>query len=241
MNCISKTDTGLVRANNQDSCLTGELSDNSVFAVVCDGMGGAAGGAVASSLAVRLIEEQLTSHYNPSMGDKAIKNLLDTVINAAGIGIFDAACEDDSLAGMGTTAVVALIRNETAYIAHAGDSRAYLISGDTINRLTRDHSVVQQMVDNGKITQEEALEHPQRNIITRALGVDEYVDTDYCEQHVSPGDCLLLCSDGLTNCVSDADILATASVCGFPLLAQTLISQAKDKGAPDNVTVVTVF
>lgn len=239
MKFAAKTDIGKVRESNQDAYATGELPDGVAWAVVCDGMGGAAGGNVASQTAVKIISEQITSAYRASMRSKSIKNLLVSAINAANISVFDMAQANAELAGMGTTVVCVLIADGIAYIAHAGDSRAYVLHGD-IQQLTRDHSVVQEMVDNGRITQEEAKGHPNKNIITRALGVLPEIRVDFYEQPLDKEDVLLLCTDGLTNYVEEDAILELAKTCKENDFAETLVAKALENGGGDNVTVVTI-
>lgn len=168
MKIAAKSDIGKVRESNQDAYATGEMPNGVAWAVVCDGMGGAAGGNVASETAVKIISEQITSAYRASMRSKSIKNLLVSAISAANISVFDLAQANAKLAGMGTTVVCALVTDGVAYIAHAGDSRAYLLHTELL-QLTRDHSVVQEMVDTGRITPEDAKSHPSKNIITQNM------------------------------------------------------------------------
>ena len=209
MKIAAKSDIGKVRESNQDAYATGEMPDGVAWAVVCDGMGGAAGGNVASETAVKIISEQITSAYRGSMRSKSIKNLLVTAINAANISVFDIAQANSKLAGMGTTVVCALVADGVAYIAHAGDSRAYLLHTKP-EQLTRDHSVVQEMVDTGRITPDEAKVHPSKNIITRALGVLPEIRVDICDHHISNKNILLLCNDGQTYLEADALIFMLA-------------------------------
>lgn len=239
MKIAAKSDIGKVRESNQDAYATGEMPDGVAWAVVCDGMGGAAGGNVASETAVKIISEQITSAYRGSMRSKSIKNLLVTAINAANISVFDIAQANSKLAGMGTTVVCALVADGVAYIAHAGDSRAYLLHTKP-EQLTRDHSVVQEMVDTGRITPDEAKVHPSKNIITRALGVLPEIRVDFCEQPMGHEDILLLCTDGLTNFVADADIFRLAKTCGDKNLPELLVERALENGGGDNVTAVTI-
>ncbi len=239
MKIAAKSDIGKVRESNQDAYATGEMPDGVAWAVVCDGMGGAAGGNVASETAVKIISEQITSAYRGSMRSKSIKNLLVTAINAANISVFDLAQANSKLAGMGTTVVCALVADGVAYIAHAGDSRAYLLHTKP-EQLTRDHSVVQEMVDTGRITPDEAKVHPSKNIITRALGVLPEIRVDFCEQPLGNEDILLLCTDGLTNFVADADIFRLAKTCGDKNLPELLVESALENGGGDNVTAVTI-
>ena len=163
MKIVAKTDKGLVRSSNQDAYAVGELPGEVAWAVVCDGMGGEAGGNIASALAVKVISEKITSAYNEKMRDASIKNLLDSAICAANIEVYDMAYSRPDLQGMGTTVVAVIVRDKTAFIAHAGDSRAYIVSDDTIQQITTDHSLVQNMVDRGEITAEQAQHHPKKN------------------------------------------------------------------------------
>lgn len=239
MKIAAKSDIGKVRESNQDAYATGEMPNGVAWAVVCDGMGGAAGGNVASETAVKIISEQITSAYRASMRSKSIKNLLVSAISAANISVFDLAQANAKLAGMGTTVVCALVTDGVAYIAHAGDSRAYLLHTELL-QLTRDHSVVQEMVDTGRITPEDAKSHPSKNIITRALGVLPEIRVDFCEQAMENADVLLLCTDGLTNFVENAEILQLARNSADKNLPELLVEKALKNGGGDNVTAVTI-
>lgn len=239
MKIAAKSDIGKVRESNQDAYATGEMPSGVAWAVVCDGMGGAAGGNVASETAVKIISEQITSAYRASMRSKSIKNLLVSAINAANISVFDLAQANAKLAGMGTTVVCALVTDGVAYIAHAGDSRAYLLHTELL-QLTRDHSVVQEMVDTGRITPEDAKSHPSKNIITRALGVLPEIRVDFCEQVMEDADVLLLCTDGLTNFVENTEILRLAKNNSDGNLPELLVEKALQNGGGDNVTAVTI-
>ena len=239
MKIAAKSDIGKVRESNQDAYATGEMPNGVAWAVVCDGMGGAAGGNVASETAVKIISEQITSAYRASMRSKSIKNLLVSASSAANITVFDLAQANAKLAGMGTTVVCALVTDGVAYIAHAGDSRAYLLHTELL-QLTRDHSVVQEMVDTGRITPEDAKSHPSKNIITRALGVLPEIRVDFCEQAMENADVLLLCTDGLTNFVENAEILQLAKNGADKNLPELLVEKALENGGGDNVTAVTI-
>lgn len=239
MKIAAKSDIGKVRESNQDAYATGEMPNGVAWAVVCDGMGGAAGGNVASETAVKIISEQITSAYRASMRSKSIKNLLVSAISAANISVFDLAQANAKLAGMGTTVVCALVTDGVAYIAHAGDSRAYLLHTELL-QLTRDHSVVQEMVDTGRITPEDAKSHPSKNIITRALGILPEIRVDFCEQAMENADVLLLCTDGLTNFVENAEILQLAKNGADKNLPELLVEKALENGGGDNVTAVTI-
>ena len=240
MKIVAKTDTGKIRKVNQDSYAAGELPNSVAWAVVCDGMGGAAGGGIASAAAVKLISEHITSTFRYGMNGNSIKNLLLSAINAANVSVYDMSCSNESLSGMGTTVVVAVVCDGEAHIAHAGDSRAYLISDDGIRQLTKDHSIVQEMLENGELTPDEAKEHPRKNIITRALGVDETIEIDYCEEELKDNDVILLCTDGLTNYAETKDIYDNTKDGRYYEFADRLVNLANDNGGGDNITVVAI-
>lgn len=241
MKIVAKTDIGKVRENNQDSYAAGELPGGVAWAVVCDGMGGAAGGNVASSTAVKIISEQITAAYRPSMGVTSIKNLLLSAITAANISVYDISRANPELEGMGTTVVTAVVADGTACIAHAGDSRAYmLMHGGELRQLTKDHSMVQELVETGKITPNEAKVHPRKNIITRALGVRSEVQIDFCAEDIEAEDVLLLCTDGLTNYVENSEICALASDGRYYEYAERMVARANANGGGDNITVVAI-
>ncbi|MDR1928263.1 MAG: protein phosphatase 2C domain-containing protein [Oscillospiraceae bacterium] len=187
MRVAAKTDVGLVRQFNEDCYSVGELPNGIVWAVVCDGMGGAAGGNIASQTAARLVSETICASFQEHMGSRSIKHLLISALDNANTQIFDLSAANEALSGMGTTVVAAIVSPETVFIAHAGDSRAYLFSGEKLSQLTKDHSVVQAMVDTGQITENEAKTHPRKNLITRAVGVSETLEVDYCEEEFAPG------------------------------------------------------
>ncbi|WP_457942325.1 Stp1/IreP family PP2C-type Ser/Thr phosphatase [Caproiciproducens sp. LBM24188] len=236
----TKSDIGLVRSSNQDAYNDGILPDQSAWVVVCDGMGGANGGAVASSVAVRKISEHMVSNYKQGLSDSMIKELILSSIVNANMEVHNMASSDTELSGMGTTVVVALISNGTAHIAHAGDSRAYLITPDEIRQLTTDHSMVQEMVNNGDLTEQQARQHPQKNIITRALGVENSIEIDYCEIPFLQGSKLLICTDGLTNYVEAEQIFQLSRKVDGGALTEQLIELAKNSGGGDNITVAIV-
>lgn len=240
MRIVAKTDIGKRRASNQDAYAAGELPDGVAWAVVCDGMGGAAGGNVASTNAVKIISERITSSFRANMSPNSIKNMLVTAITAANISVYDMSRANAELNGMGTTVVCVVITDNVAYIAHAGDSRAYAFSNDDIRLLTKDHSVVQEMVDRGQITELEAKNHPQKNIITRALGVDQELKVDYCEYDMNESDIIVLCTDGFTNFVDDNDFLEIVENNSYYEIADRLVNAANDNGGGDNITVVAL-
>lgn len=240
MKIIAKTDIGKMRSSNQDSYAAGEFRNGVAWVVVCDGMGGNAGGNVASSTAVKYISERITSSYRENMSSSSIKNLLVTAITNANYEIFDMAEANPELQGMGTTVVAAVITDTSLYVAHAGDSRAYIVSAHELIQVTRDHSVVQNMVEKGEITEDEAVHHPQKNLITRALGVDENLKIDFTEEDTRADDMFLICTDGLTNFVSDEEIfrIVREESNGDPVT--NLVNMANSNGGGDNITAVFV-
>lgn len=239
MQIFSKTDRGRVRTDNQDAYFAGKITDDAVFTVVCDGMGGANAGNVASELAVRHISEYVIRSYRDGMDMTDTEKTLKNAIVSANISLYDKAVNNAELAGMGTTAVAAFVKDGTAVIAHVGDSRIYLVNGE-IKQLTRDHSVVQSLIESGKITPEDAKVHPRKNVITRALGAEENVAVDSDCLNLSNGDTLLLCSDGLTNFLDDKDILTVFQNNDISAVAERLVEEANKNGGGDNITVVTV-
>lgn len=240
MKISAKSDVGAVRQNNQDFCLAGEFADGVTWALVCDGMGGANGGNIASETAANTIAEKLNFGYHEAMNDNSIKHLMVSAIEAANATVFSLSRSDTDLKGMGTTVVLAIIKNDNMYLAHVGDSRIYVVSKTSITQMTTDHSVVQLMLDRGEITPEEAKDHPQKNVITRALGVDDTIRIDFSQEIYNDGDIVLLCSDGLSNFVDESMILNICNTYDSYELADVLVAEANANGGGDNVTVVTV-
>ena len=238
MKLAGKTDVGRVRQDNQDDYRAGELPGDAAWALVCDGMGGARGGREASQCACSVIERCFQEQYNQyprRRGDFFEKGLL-----SANRYVFQKALREESLAGMGTTAVCALVRGGKAYLSHAGDSRAYLYRDGKLAQLTHDHSYVQELVDCGTITQEQAEHHPQKNIITRALGVDYRLEPEFTTVALQAGDVLLLCTDGLTNAVPTEQLEQLLRSGSFYDLPDVLIRTANENGGPDNITALLV-
>ena len=244
MRIASKTDAGKIRRSNQDCYAAAELSGGVVWGVVCDGMGGANGGNVASSGAVKVISDQINTSYRAGMGPNSVKTMLESAVHAANAHIYDLSRSVDSLVGMGTTVVVAVIMNGMAHVVHAGDSRAYLIEKTddqyTMTQITKDHSVVGVMVETGQLTESEAKADPRRNVITRALGVDETIEIDYNEVALTQGSSILLCTDGLTNYVQADDILTVIRTAGFYEYPDRLIDLANQNGGGDNITALVI-
>lgn len=233
-----KTDAGLIRKANQDAYACGSYPDGNAWAVVCDGMGGANGGSTASTTAVGIISDQLQKKYAGGVDSTTAKKLLLDVLEEANAGVNAMSRNDPALTGMGTTVIACIATPAQAYIAHAGDSRAYLVGADRVVQLTRDHSVVQEMIDTGKISRQEAKNHPQRNIITRALGVEETLEVDFSGVTLDDGTYLMICTDGLTNHVEESDFVRVIFESGGEDPAAKLVQMANDGGGADNITVV---
>ena len=240
MNVYSKTDIGLMRSSNQDYCKTGELSDGCVWAVVCDGMGGANGGSTASRIAAETIAEQLKELYNIEKYRDDMEKLIKTAVAIANQRVYDMSLKVYSLSGMGTTVVVAVVKDEAVHIVHAGDSRAYIYENGSLQQITKDHSMVQELVDIGQITQEEARNHPNKNIITRALGTRENLKTDYNDVKFDKDSVLLICTDGLSNYLTDENIAEFINESRGDELVGRLVEQAKMMGGSDNITVAVI-
>lgn len=246
MKSFGLTDKGKIRKDNQDSFIIEKCeAKDCLIVALCDGMGGAKAGGLASQISnrsfVSYIYAKLTSRVNKSPDYKQI--LQDACADANGVA-YEYSQFDEAFNGMGTTIVGGVIKNNgNGYIINVGDSRAYHISkrSGTIYQLTRDHSLVEDLVEYGAITKEQAKSHPQRNVITRALGSESNVESDFFEFTLQNGDVLLLCSDGLSNIVSDYEMLDYAREYTDPeLLCRALMSKALNRDAKDNVTVVAV-
>ena len=239
MQFFSISDKGMLRKNNEDSAFAKEIGKFTVL-ILADGMGGHSGGEIASKMAIEEISSFLEDRLNEKMLPGQIMLLLGEALESANDKIFALSKSDIALVGMGTTCDVCLISEETAYIAHIGDSRVYKISeGGDIKKLTRDHSLIEFMLENGTITPEEAIHHPQKNIILRAIGIADNIEPDIFHEKISPCDVLLLCSDGLTNMLDESTIketvLSEEAPCG---IAEKLVKLANDAGGADNITVV---
>lgn len=236
------TDLGNIRTNNEDTGLFFRIADpaiagvNGDLLIVADGMGGHAAGEVAS----RMAADTITQEYFKNGSSETIEKKLDRAFMLANSHIYDAASANQALRGMGTTCTALAVVNNTVYFAHVGDSRAYLIKNNSIERITTDHTYVQQLVKEGKITPAEAEEHPQRNILTNAMGTKPAItiDTGRCDFLLQENDVLLLCSDGLYDYLQDTEIMEMISGCNPRQAAEALVTEAKKRGGHDNITVV---
>ena len=231
------THRGAVRQQNQDSYAAEHLEDGRVIALVCDGMGGARAGNVASAMAV----DRFMKRFFEQKDEENDQERMQSAAALANEEIFRRATTDEDCAGMGTTLVAALAGGEQAVILNEGDSRAYHISQAGILLVTRDHSLVEDMVERGELTREEARTHPHKNLITRALGAEPVLLADCFRQPLGQGEYLLLCSDGLSNVVTDQEILYEVIHGGEDeTCCQRLLDITMHRGAPDNVTVVLI-
>ena len=229
------TDVGLIRKINEDSYTTVE-ADKYCYAVVADGMGGHLAGEVASMMAVQIIREYISEHYSDDLDKFQLKELLCCAFRHANAKIFDYSCNNESVMGMGTTATLSFVDDNNLIFAHVGDSRAYMIDNDGIKQLTRDHSYVQELVKLGMITPEEAKRHPNRNQITRAMGVEPDVRVDSGIINYN-GQTLLLASDGLFGEIDDEEIRDIIEENGAEAV-NTLVSLALERGGRDNITAI---
>ncbi|MBQ3194856.1 MAG: Stp1/IreP family PP2C-type Ser/Thr phosphatase [Clostridia bacterium] len=242
MYSFGKSDVGKIRRRNED-CFKITESDEWVSALVCDGMGGVRGGDIASELAVCVYTDTLFKEIGKSGEDlsgQIIKNAMITAATEANTAVVQRALSDEGLKGMGTTLVAAFVWRNKAFVINVGDSRLYRLYKGCLQQVTKDHSFVQYLLDSGKITEEEAANHPNRNVITRALGIEKEVTVDFFM--VDDFDSLLLCSDGLINYVTEDDISNTINTeTGIKNKVKSLITAAKDGGGGDNITVVLLM
>jgi len=232
-----RTDIGLERPNNEDSisCVSDDHTGCQLI-VVADGMGGTACGQVASQIAVQTIRQ---SFFNTFNSEFSINDRLALAISEANRLIFHRSNQDRQCKGMGSTCALLVLTDETAYVAHAGDSRVYLIRENRIRRLTRDHSRAQRMLDDGLITEEEAVNHPDKDWLDRALGLREYILPDVLNDPIrlKPEDTFVVCTDGLTNLVRDEEVFRLVQSVPADSACEALIALANERGGNDNITI----
>jgi protein phosphatase len=236
------TDKGCVRKQNQDAYHIEKLDRTSLLCIVCDGMGGAKSGNIASTLAVDVFVEEVRRTWTSGMSADKLEQMLRGAVKLANFTVFDQSQQIEEFDGMGTTLVAVLVRGTHATVINVGDSRAYKVDQDGIRQITRDHSLVQMMVDRGELTPEMARTYPGKNFITRAIGTEPLVESDVFHLEVKKGDYLLLCSDGLSNTMDEQEMLFEI-VHGVKKqhCCQRLLDIAKNRGAPDNVTSVLIM
>ena len=241
----SITDVGMQRNHNEDSVASNPQLGVTVLA---DGMGGYKAGEVASAIAVNTIMTELKKTINSvkpaevdtKSGYTKLSMLVESLVKTANEAIFNTATSQPQYKGMGTTLVMALFYNNRMTIAHVGDSRLYRIKDNTLEQITQDHTLLRELIERGFYTEEQARNSPNRNLVTRALGVDKEVEVDIQEEVVTPGEKFLLCSDGLTDMLEDEEINSILEEYSdnIETCAQVLIDQANDKGGLDNVSVI---
>ncbi|MFI3141045.1 MAG: Stp1/IreP family PP2C-type Ser/Thr phosphatase [Clostridia bacterium] len=242
MKIVGGSDIGRLRLGNEDAFCFGELESNAVWAVVCDGMGGASGGKIASQITTDMVGKKIEKCYKPLMQTKSIQNVILSAVTTANVAVYDRALADESLLGMGTTIVAAIIKDNIACIAHVGDSRAYILNAkkEIFAQITKDHSLVQEMLDAGQITQEQFEHHPIKNIITRAVGVKEKIDIEFDIIEVEDEDVILICTDGLTGELEKEEIFKIFKQSDFDDLIVNYINVANENGGRDNITAIAV-
>lgn len=240
MKIYGLTDIGVGRNKNEDNFRIGCLDDGALWAVVCDGMGGVSGGQIASEICVEELSDAIVKGYHSGIRNLQLKSIISDGITKANEIIKNEADNRAGLRGMGTTVVAAVVIDDCAVIAHVGDSRAYKIN-DKIDFISKDHSYVQLLVDEGKITPEEARVHEDSNIITRAIGTECRVDVEFDVINLEENDVLFLCTDGLNGALSDEKILGIVKDCPRNELPQRLVEAAKNSGeCCDNITVAVI-
>ena len=241
MNAFGITDKGKVRSANQDAYRLSLSPDGEyVLAALCDGMGGVHGGEIASAVAADSFMQYAEDMLRREPKSDAAQVLREAAAYA-NLKVYDRAFRDESCRGMGTTLVAALVRPEDAAVVNIGDSRCYWLADGQLQQVTRDHSLVQSMVDRGLITEDEARSHPRKNVIMRAVGLERTIRSDIFRLDIRPVDALLLCSDGLSNLVDAGEmeslLLASSD---DDAVCRELLRMALDRGAPDNVTLALV-
>lgn len=235
------TDPGMVRSQNQDYYSIEKLSRDQLLVIVCDGMGGARSGNIASKMAAEAFIAEIRRTVRSNMKEERIDDMLKTALELANKAVYEQSLLSEEYKGMGTTLVAAFFQKDTVTVANVGDSRAYRFNTEGVQNITTDHSLVELMVQRGDLTREQAKNHPGKNLITRAVGTEQSVVCDLFHNQLAKGDSILLCSDGLSNVLSDQELLFEV-IHGINKndCCQRLMNIANYRGSPDNVTVVLV-
>lgn len=240
MKVFAKSDIGKAREMNQDAYYASQPSETVGLYIVADGMGGYNGGEVASTLAVTTAKNYIENNFAQIEHTREkIEELVKNAIEYANMVVYEKSQKVKMLEGMGTTMEVALVKDNRVYIGHVGDSRIYRIRKNFIRKLTTDHSYVEKLVKDGTITREEALHHPKKNMLTKALGCTSFVEPDTMVKGFLKDDILVITSDGLTNMVKDEEIYNTITE-NIDTAAETLLEKANEAGGLDNITVIIV-
>ena len=233
------SDPGCGRTQNQDSFQIEDLDRNTKLCVVCDGMGGAKSGNIASTLAIDVFVQEVKRTWHAGMSQAKIDLMLRGAVKLANFTVFDQALQFEDFSGMGTTLVAALISGRKVSVGNVGDSRAYAVTHSGIRQISRDHSLVQMMVERGELTPELARTYPGKNFITRAIGTETVVECDLFHTTLEKGDCVLLCSDGISNMMDDQEILfEVVHGVNKEQCCKRLLDIAKNRGGPDNATAI---
>lgn len=236
----SSTDIGRKRSENQDRVYAEFLGNNISVAVVCDGMGGAASGGVASQVAIDAFMQRVKENFRADMNENSIRNLMMNAVHYANTLVYEKSREDIDKNGMGTTCVAALVVEKKIFIVNVGDSRAYLLDNSGIRQITTDHTYVEMLFRSGQITSEEAKVHPMRNVITKAVGVEPDVEVDYFEIEEDGNFSVLLCSDGLSGYCSEELIYTTVFGNNLDQAVTQLIDYANESGGKDNISAAVI-
>lgn len=241
MKVFTRTDIGKTRNMNQDSFYISENDNGLNLCILADGMGGYKGGEIASKVAVTAVSKFITEKFDSISKDKdSILDLLEDAILFANSAIYEESEADEELQDMGTTLEVMLIYKQKVYIGHVGDSRIYRIRKNNMKKITTDHSYVEKLIQDGEITREESYNHPKKNLLIKALGTDEEVEPDLIYTVLNKNDMLIICSDGLTNMISEKEILDIVLNNSSENVADVLVDEANDAGGLDNITVIFV-
>lgn len=238
---MGATDTGKMRRQNQDAFVCRKVGENAGYAIVCDGMGGEKAGDIASSTACRLIEHFFHRDITEQMSEAAAKAVIFSAISAANAKVYSMAKENPDYHGMGTTLVLAVVIGEQMHIVNIGDSRIYMAEKKAVKQLTRDHTLVQSLLDRGEISEEEAENHPKKHYITRAIGVGDTLDIDYQMYELKKESVVLLCTDGLSNYLRQEQLPELLKNCIRKNSIQELIDYANNRGGSDNITAVMLY
>ncbi|MDX9917028.1 MAG: Stp1/IreP family PP2C-type Ser/Thr phosphatase [Gudongella sp.] len=236
----ASTDIGLVRENNQDSMFISKDESLELF-IVADGMGGHKAGEIASSMTVERIVKYIRDRAPRFVTIDDAQTAIVDAVNVANIDVFEHSVTSPECDGMGTTVTLAYAFKNKMIIGHVGDSRAYIVRDGGIAQLTEDHSLVNQLIRGGKITKQEAVNHPQKNVITRAVGTNGEINVDTIVLNIKKNDVIILCSDGLTNMIDDIELLSIfADRKDVQAACEIAVEHAKNNGGTDNITVVAI-
>ena len=241
MRAFAKSDVGKLRDTNEDSYYISNVDDEIKIFILADGMGGYNGGEIASKLAVSTALSYIQTNFANTPKEKEdILNLVKSAMEYANMVVYEKSNNEKELTGMGTTLEVCLIYNNKVYIGHVGDSRVYRIRKEFIRKLTHDHSYVQKLVKDGTITEEEARNHPKKNMLMKALGCTAFLEPDVTVKGFIKDDIILMCSDGLSNMLDDEEIYEIIRQEGT-LAAEKLVEKANENGGYDNITAIVII